>query len=141
MKRDINLKIDSRIENIPLLSSAIKGICNFLEFDKKDTYMFELCIFEAVTNCIKHAYNQKPGFYVDIVFSILDSSIEIIVKDYGQPMDTYYLSKEHLQRAKNSVIEDGRGLLIITEYMDSVDYTTKDGTNILYMKKSIKNKE
>lgn len=106
---------------------------------EKETYFIELCISEAVVNCIRHAYQDSPDGCIDISILIGDNQVTIDVGDTGTPLPPNFLAK-HKQKAiefddadVDSLPETGRGLAIILNHMDSVTYFSKSGRNTLRM--------
>ena len=136
IKKEISLEIDSRLENVYLIGKEVKKICQSFNLNKMEIYEIELCIVEACTNVIRHAYKEKPGNVVKITIS-LENRCKLILKvyDWGESMDPEYLDKAESDIYKFS--EGGRGLLIIKKLMDEVSYKTKKNGNVLTMIKKI----
>ncbi len=64
----IAITIESRIENVSLAGMVIKTLCLAAKLSEMDVFMVEVAAVEAVTNSIQHAYANKPGHDVEIVF-------------------------------------------------------------------------
>lgn len=143
IEKQISLTIESRLENVSQVGVAVNNYCAQLPLNPEEANKVELCVNEAVVNSIKHAYQNAPNQFVEIVISTDDDWLIIQVSDTGKSMNPDRLSSTSTQFAEYS-IEDldavpstGRGLMIIKSYMDSVSYKIEAFRNTLTMTKKI----
>jgi anti-sigma regulatory factor (Ser/Thr protein kinase) len=125
---EIQLSIESKLENVPLRGGAVNRLCRLIQFNEADAHAIELCVTEAVVNSIKHGYASEPGYRVDVIFRQETDQLVITVSDSGRPMDPALLDQKKrlaihfdpkdIQRVPDS----GRGLAIMQGYMDAVRY-------------------
>lgn len=137
--KGIKFAIDSRLENIGLVGLAVQTLCSDLGLNKVEAYRVQLCVVEAVTNVVKHAYNCQPGHEVTITISINPDRISFRIRDTGKALKL--MSRKPLEfdpADRAGLPERGMGLHIIRQVMDEVDYHTVDGTNILTMHKYLR---
>ena len=139
----IRLEIESELPNVCLIAMAVHRICTFCGMDDMDAYQVELCVSEAVTNAILHAYDSRPGHIVSLLVSIGQEGMLLECGDQGKAMSaeqvmrvTHESSVVDLQR--KSLREGGRGLQIIRGIMDEVAYTTNGKSHCLRMAKRFK---
>ena len=136
--QDVQLVIDSLLHNVSLVGVAVNSMCLSLSLSQVDAYQIELGVVEAVTNTIKHAYNNQPGFSVQVNFAVHPDKLVITVCDEGQAMPALVVPSldfdptdlEHLP-------ERGMGLFLIRSIMDEVTYVSQDGKNRLTMTKGL----
>jgi len=138
----IKIVIDSKLEEIPSVGKKIREICSSMRLPSFEAFQIELCVVEAVTNSIKHAYRLEAGHQVEITLSIVSDKFIFDICDTGISMDSKLLEEEDPSLSFNadnleSVSEKGRGLVIIKEIMDNVTYTSKQGKNCLSMTKKM----
>jgi len=139
----ITITIESRIENVSLVGMVIGKLCSSIPLSKMDAYLIEVCAVEAVTNSIIHAYGNAPDNHVEIVFSFDTAGITLEVCDTGTSMDPKILDEikaSSLEVSPDdiaSISEGGRGLMIIKEVMDFVEYKNEKGKNRMTMRKQI----
>ncbi|HJY81408.1 MAG TPA: ATP-binding protein [Candidatus Binatia bacterium] len=134
----IRLVIDSSLQNVPLVGAAVNALCASLSLEQIDAYQIELCAVEAVTNAIKHAYDNRLGFPVQVLFTTYPDKLVLAVCDEGKKMaelvapslDFDPADREHLP-------EGGMGLFLIHSVMDKVTYTSRRGKNTLTMVKKL----
>ena len=141
--RKVKIIIESDLDDIPLVGIAVNRFCSYAAFSETDAFNIELCVIEAVTNSIKHAYGEKTGEEVVVIFTLSDSEAVFEICDKGKPMDPERLKKADLTTAHcetqsiETLAECGRGLGIMKEIMDGVDYRSENGINCLILKKNI----
>jgi serine/threonine-protein kinase RsbW len=137
--KGIKLTIDSHLEHIGLVGLAVQGLCSYVGFSEVEAYQIQLCVVEAVTNVVKHAYGAQAGHEVRVEVTLNPDRISFRIMDEGKTMKP--LSREPLEFAPTNLAaipEGGLGLHIIQTVMDEVDYQTADGTNILTMHKNLR---
>ncbi len=140
--KDIKLIIESKKSLVPLLSKAVRSICNTVSEDEILLYSLELCIFETVINIIEHSYHHQPNHGIEVDVMLEEDAIIFHVTDSGDEVK-YSLPSHDLEFDKNdieSIPEDGMGLFIIHRIMDEVTKHTIDGKNKFLMKKFLKKK-
>jgi serine/threonine-protein kinase RsbW len=130
-RRRIRLTIDSDPADVPLVGAAIHALCSEVSLAEEDCARIELCVVEAVTNAIRHAYRNERGHEVTVTFTVSDDRVDIEIADRGQPMP-----EGKLERTSAAVLDDaladpeaiaegGRGLAIMKAVMDEARYHSK----------------
>ncbi len=141
--RKIKLTIESNLDDVPLIGIAVNRFCAYAAFSESDAFNIELCVIEAVTNSIKHAYAEKSGQEVMVTFTLSDEEAVFEICDKGTPMDPGRLKKADLDDSDaekysiDTILESGRGLGIMKKIMDNVEYQSKGECNCLILKKKI----
>lgn len=136
----IKLVIDSKLNQVPPLGKAVRGIASSVIDDELELYQIELCLVEAVTNVINHAYHRNPGNEVIVKVALTESQIIIQIIDSGDK-SSRVIPKEELNYNPSDVTslpESGMGLFIIYKIMDEVSYLDNEEKNVLLMRKSFK---
>lgn len=134
----IKLSIDSKLDQVPPLGKAVRGICSCAIDDELTLYQLELCLVEAVTNVINHAYQRIPGKCIDVDVSLADKQITFQVSDNGDK-NSRVIPKEELNYDPidvSTLPESGMGLFLIHKIMDEVSYKDDHDKNVLIMKKN-----
>jgi serine/threonine-protein kinase RsbW len=141
--KGLSFAIDSHLGNVSLVAVAVNRICVELGLDDLSAGQVELCIVEAATNAIRHAYHDEPGHTVGIALAAYTDQLNIEVSDSGTPMpveqEQRLLHGTHAIQSqtsdRSSLPEGGRGLQIIHDLMDEVSYVRLGNINRLIMKK------
>ncbi len=139
----ITLAIPSSQDHVPLIGKAVKGMLEDIFLDREALFLMELAVCEAVANSIKHASGRRAEDVVEVEMEINDSEIIIEVKDEGKEFNPEFLNNNQFQQTCDleSIKEGGRGIPIIKQVMDQVDYYSSCQKNILVMKKNLPHRE
>lgn len=138
--RKITLSIESDLKNVALIGVAVNSICSSFEFNQEISFQMELCVVEAVNNCILHAYRDNPTNDVEVTIELRPDRILFKVCDVGKGMEIKpdMLSVLEFDPCDPATIpERGRGLFIIHKLMDEVIYERFGNKNVLTMTKRL----
>jgi len=130
----IHLTIPSRLELLPLVDQLAAGITERMAFDEESRAQISISVLEAGTNAIQHGNRVDPTKLVDMAFNLHPDRLEVVVKDRGPGFDLDKLkgditTPEHLYDLR------GRGIYMMRECMDEVDFTfDPDGTTCRLVK-------
>jgi serine/threonine-protein kinase RsbW len=139
-RREISLLIDSVLENVSLVGLCVNRICADLGFTPADCYNVELCVVEAVSNSVLHAYGGEAGHPVIARMTADESRLEIAILDQGTEVPMAQRAPAALDFDPDdlaSIPEGGRGLFLIHALMDQVEFGKEGDTNVLRMKKAV----
>jgi serine/threonine-protein kinase RsbW len=123
-ERAITLRLDSRVENVPLASSALRAVAGEVGFEQEECERLELCVVEALTNVIQHAYQGEAGHPVTLLVLVTEEELEMRVHDEGLPMPDGLLERPEPEEATevDQLAESGRGLFLMRRIADRIDY-------------------
>lgn len=141
----IRLVIDSNLGDLSLVAVATNRICTHLGLGEALANEMELCVAEAGTNVIQHAYHGEPGHSVSVAISIDGDALRIEIADHGSPMSEKAVARllhgreerEVNQIDKASIPEGGRGLEIIRALTDRIVYAREGDLNRLELTKCL----
>lgn len=140
---DIRLFIDSRLEQVRLLGSAVRGIGKELDLSAEQIGQVELMLVEAVNNVIEHAYESQSGNDVRVrVEYERAAQIKIIISDQGHRIPGTQInaqpgSDDALLPEPESLPEGGWGLSLIRMLADSLHYECNQDGNHLHLCKQL----
>jgi len=127
------IKLD---ELIPSDTRSIEGVVgrvvDLLEESGciQDLGNVQLALHEALTNAILHGNHCDPEKYVRLCVAIQEGGgILIVVKDSGSGFDPNKLQDPTL--GENIYRESGRGVYLIQQLMDEVEYKFEGGTALI----------
>jgi serine/threonine-protein kinase RsbW len=133
----ITLAIDSQLDHVFLVGLAVRATCCQAGFGDEDAAGIELCVVEAVNNCVEHAYRQEPGHRVEVELVLDGAGLRIDVRDRGRGMDWGAACARADAYAADAEAEGGRGIFILRSLMDAVDYRRHGGANVLSLYKRL----
>ena len=135
--------VESRLDCVTLAGAVVRAFCIALGASDMESGQVEVCIMEAVNNCVVHAYHSEPGHSVEVVAALQDGEFRFEVCDQGTPGNPEMLqrSRRHLldvdRTSLQATPESGRGLAIIESIMDGMEYVSAAGKNSFSMTKRI----
>lgn len=138
----LKLIIESKVENISLIGSAVRGIAGMLSMDPISGYHLELCVVEAVTNVTKHAYGGESGHLVEVDILLYPDRLTFKIYDTGATMDLSRIEPLDFDPSNLETLpERGMGIFILKTLMDEMSYEAVNGQNIMTISKYLKTKE
>ena len=135
----LQLVIDSCYRDIELVGVCVRALSAEL-FEAAHRDQIEVCVVEAVTNCIKHSYGGAGGHAVRITWQQEPGRVSIGIEDFGAAMPAQLLQNQStaFDFDKDDIAhlpESGMGLAVIKSWMDEVSYDSRDGANRLLLVK------
>lgn len=125
--RQVELKIESDPQALRSVRERTSAIAKAIGFDEEATGGIVLAVDEALANVIRHAYRGEPGHPIDISAAATEkdgrSGIEIIIRDYGPPVDLKSIQGRDLREIRPG----GLGMHIILSVMESAEYSKAEG--------------
>ncbi len=94
-----------------------RGILGQEGWEKKTTEEILLCVDEALTNIIRHAYQGNPG-KMTVLVQVNHDKVEIVMEDQGKKFDPTQVPSPELPREKPG----GLGVHFIRTIMDQMIY-------------------
>lgn len=131
----ISMRMPSRLELLGVLDRLADSVCERMEFDDDARARVTMSVIEAGTNAIQHGHRRDSTKPLDVEFRVLPDALEIVVHDMGKGFDLGAVngnvtSPDHLLDVR------GRGIYIMRECMDTVEYTfSSSGTTCRLVKK------
>lgn len=95
----------------------------------RDLFGVRLALDEAVTNAIKHGNRESPSKSVRIDFRVNPTAIRIEIEDQGEGFRPEQVPDP--TTAENLERPNGRGLMLMREFMSRIQYSEKGNRVIL----------
>lgn len=99
------------------------------------SFLVSLVIEELVTNCIKYGYDDEGEHVIDIVLSLGDRMLTMVVADDGHAFNPLEAPRPDLSAAIEDRPIGGLGLHLLRELSDEARYERRDGRNRLTLVK------
>ena len=144
MKKKINdmkLRLPAKSVNEAVARSVISAFCAELDPSVEELGDLRLAVNEAVTNCIVHAYKDRPEddpgqIYISV--RLYDSrEVTIEISDTGCGIEDTELARRPSFTTGESGERCGMGFLVMESFTDylSVSSRSGEGTTVLMRKK------
>ncbi len=121
MVLQVELSIQSRVENLELVQTVLEETMTQLDIGARVSYEVGMAVREAVANAIEHGNRSTPEKKVRVALDLLPGELVIKVRDEGEGFDP---DKVLDPRAQINLLKPGgRGILFMRQFMDEIDYT------------------
>lgn len=130
-----SLRITNDIQQIRKLSEFIDRIADDKKISSQLHSSINLAVEEAVTNVICYAYGEKKNMPIDINVFVREGEIKFDIEDSGKPFDPTAAPKANTASDADQRQVGGLGIHLFKNIMDSVNYSYRDGKNILSLTK------
>ena len=137
--RTVELTVTSETENVSRLGQCANELAESGGMDEMERFHVELCVVEAATNVVLHAYRGAPGRPVTLVATLEDGLLRLRIRDEGDPIpEGRRGAPPDPEETEDALLkEGGRGLFLIHRLMDRVAYSAGPPVNELLMEKSV----
>lgn len=137
---DLSIKIafESKLTYLPILRKVVRTICSDEIRDNEKFFQdIDLCLNEALSNTILHAYQNESDREVQIIVTLRKPDLTIQIIDEGLKISEdnqhpQFKITDHIE----ALPESGFGIFILHQLMDEVVYKTVENKNILFLRKS-----
>jgi len=135
----LRLQLESNPEALCLVRATLQSASEVLHFPESDSRAIVRSVDEALANVVRHAYSGRAGLPIEITCRRLwgetpasePRGLEIVLEDSGAAADPKKLRGRSLQEVRPG----GLGLHFIKASMDVVEFSRKNGKNLLRMVK------
>jgi serine/threonine-protein kinase RsbW len=138
----VEMKIPAKPEFVGIVRLTISGIANRVGFCLEDIEDWKVAISEAITNTVKHAYQNQDEGIVTIGFCMYEDRLKVIVADQGISFD----AKDRILRSPavgtdsiDNIKEGGFGIFLMEALMDKVEIVNGSGVKVIMTKYLDKN--
>jgi len=118
----IKLTLPNKIDYLDLIFAAVEFMSTKRGFNTKDKNKIKLGVEEAVTNVVHHAFEDSENQTFDIILSIKDFGLEIIIKEKGEPFDPSLLQNYSADLLIENSNTKGLGIFLMKKFMDEVSF-------------------
>lgn len=133
----MRLEFSARSDNESFARIVVAAFCTRLNPTLDEIADIKTAVSEAVTNCIVHGYENKPGIIV-IECAVEEREVTVIIEDYGVGIEDIKKAMQPLYTSKPEMERSGMGFSFMEAFMDDVNVESKpgEGTRVI-MKKEI----
>ena len=141
-RHPIKISIRSTSGHLPIVRAALERMCELLGYGSDAAGGIVLSVDEALTNIIRHAYDNQDDQPIDVELAPIVNenpiALRVSLQDWGRQVDPAQIKS----RSLTEIRPGGLGVHIITKCMDEVKYSPREeGGTLLTMVKNIEPKE
>ena len=121
------LGIRSRLDSLPLIDALTATTAKLYRFDDTDISQICTSVIEACSNAVQHGNKLDPSKIVSVRCYDRGDMLEFEIADEcGDEFD--YQSKRGVLQDKSHILDTrGRGIAIMYEFLDKVEYSWPNG--------------
>lgn len=135
MSENLTLRLQSESGAIAPASAEAEAWLETQGMPPDAGFLVGLAFEELVTNCINHGFEDDDEHVIEIVLSIADQTLTILVIDDGREFDASKAPPPDLSSEPEHRQVGGLGIHLLRELSDSMSYERRDGKNRLTLTK------
>ena len=137
MESRIELKIPSQLVFLGVPDAVLMEVANDLPCERKFVDELSSSVIEACTNAMEHGNRLQEDLPVEVHFEFREDAIQVRVLDRGPGF-----AFDAWQPPADIMRERGRGILIMREFTDQLDFSfAEDGRFQVLLLKRFNNNE
>jgi stage II sporulation protein AB (anti-sigma F factor) len=141
--RELNkmeLKFLSISNNEAFARSTVAAFCLGLNPSMDELTDIKTAVSEAVTNCVVHAYPDKPGM-ITMQVVLYSDYVDITISDEGIGIEDLNKAREPFWTSKPGGERSGMGFTVMESFMSSIDVSKNKNKGITINMKKYLTKE
>jgi serine/threonine-protein kinase RsbW len=128
------LVIYSNVKELCQVELYLNSLFKEQKFSRKVFCKMYLSVTEAVTNAVVHGNQQIQEKKVQIKFDCSDQSFDFYISDEGSGFEHHVVPDPTLP--ENLIKESGRGIFLMKQYTDSIEFLNNGSTIKLVFNKN-----
>jgi len=135
--RIVSITIPASLKHVALVGLSVRAISGFELFIQDDAVLIELAVCEALNNAIIHSLNELEGDSIDLGIVVWPDRIAFTMRYRGPRIEDGLDGDQ--KRNREPLATSGRGMSIIQDVMDRVQYERQGEYNVISMEKTTAN--
>lgn len=136
--RSIELRVEAGLEQVRLVGVTVRAVAEQFVAPAR-AQLIELCTVEIATNCVKHAYEGRPGHSLRVCISLDDNEIIVEVRDEGKAIPLGVLEEDRNPFGfdpdeTQALPEGGMGLALVSAMAEDSEYFRDGDENVMRMR-------
>ncbi len=119
---NIEVIFPSQTQFVHMVTMMANNAATMAGFDRSVAGKVAIATDEAVTNVIRHAYKGKGNKTIKLKITINAESLMLEIFHTGRPLRSESIHLPDMEQYIAERRKGGLGLLLITKFMDEVDY-------------------
>ncbi len=129
----IKLSLPSQMDYLGVPDAVLMELGSDMECQRRGLEELGTSVIEACTNAMEHGNNLDEETPIEVIFEVDELKITVTVLDSGSGFDF-----EHWEPSAELMRERGRGILIMREFCDDVQFTRHpDGRFMIVLTKAL----
>ena len=130
------LTVDALVSNLDQVLAFVDGQLETMDFSMKAQMQIDVAVEEIYVNIANYAYAPETGkAYISVQPDPDNASVTIEFRDNGIPFDPLAKADPDVTLSAEERNIGGLGIYMVKKSMDALEYSRKDGQNILTITK------
>ncbi len=130
-------KVRANRDNLQALLDFIEESLDLISCANEIKFKLLIASEEILVNIVDYAYSDDIG-EIEIKLIKTHNEIEMVFIDQGQPYNPLMNTNDPRNLALEDRVPGGLGIIMVKEFMDHVEYGYEEQSNILKLRKKIK---
>ena len=130
------LEIDAKLSNLEKVLDFVNSHLSNVECPEKTRIQVDIAVEEIFVNIAHYAYNPEVGkATIRVEISEKPLTISLTFMDSGKPYDPLSRKDPDVSLSSEQRQIGGLGIYMVKKSMDEIQYSYRNGTNMLTLKK------
>jgi len=135
MNETVQIQIENQIPAIEKVCNQIENFGRTHNIEQKVIFALHLALDEILTNIISYGYADEDTHQIDVRLQLDQDRMIIEIEDDGKPFHPNQAPTPDIDKPLQERKIGGLGLYLVNNLMNSVDYQSRNGKNILTLVK------
>ena len=132
------LEIDAKLSNLEEVLDFVNSHLSNVECPEKTRIQVDIAVEEIFVNIAHYAYNPEVGkATIRVEISEKPLTISLTFMDSGKPYDPLSRKDPDVSLSAEQRKIGGLGIYMVKKSMDEIQYSYRNGTNMLTFKKKL----
>ena len=132
------LEIDAKLSNLEEVLDFVNSHLSNVECPEKTRIQVDIAVEEILVNIAHYAYNPEVGkATIRVEISEKPLTISLTFMDSGKPYDPLSRKDPDVSLSSEQRQIGGLGIYMVKKSMDEIQYSYRNGTNMLTFKKKL----
>ena len=132
------LEIDAKLSNLEKVLDFVNSHLSNVECPEKTRIQVDIAVEEIFVNIAHYAYNPEVGkATIRVEISEKPLTISLTFMDSGKPYDPLSRKDPDVSLSAEQRKIGGLGIYMVKKSMDEIQYSYRNGTNMLTLKKKL----
>ena len=133
-----DLTVDALVSNLDQVLAFVDGQLETMDCSMKAQMQIDVAVEEIYVNIANYAYAPETGkAYISVRPDPENASVTIECRDNGIPFDPLAKADPDVTLSAEERKIGGLGIYMVKKSMDAMEYSRKDGQNILTITKKL----
>ncbi len=133
-----DLTVDALVSNLDQVLAFVDGQLETMDCSMKAQMQIDVAVEEIYVNIANYAYAPETGkAYISVRPDPENASVTIEFRDNGIPFDPLAKADPDVTLSAEERKIGGLGIYMVKKSMDALEYSRKDGQNILTITKKL----